>query len=104
MELPLTRLHESVAELLQKLGYVQNVRVFKAGGASFKSLHLEPTPKLTDIRRISKPGRRVYKGYTELNPVLGGIGVAIISSPKGLLTDRAARKFKVGGEVLMEVW
>jgi len=86
------------------LGYVQNVRVFKAGGESFKRLHLEPTPKLTDIRRISKPGRRIYKGYAELNPVLGGIGVAIISSPKGLVTDRAARKFKIGGEVLMEVW
>jgi len=104
VEAPLNKLNESVVNLLAKLGYVTNVRVFKASETAHKSLHLEPTPKITDLRRVSKPGRRVYKGYSELRPVLGGIGVAILSTPKGILTDRGARKFKVGGEVLFEVW
>lgn len=104
VEAPLNKLNESVVRLLEKLGYVSNVRVFKEGTTAGRSLHLEPTSKVTDLRRVSKPGRRVYKGYTELRPVLGGIGVAILSTPKGILTDRGARKFKVGGEVLFEIW
>jgi len=104
VEMPLTKLNEAVAKLLEKLGYVSNVKVFKEGGAAYKSLHLEPTNKITGIRRVSKPGLRVYKGYAGLRPVLGGIGVAILSTPKGLLTDRAARKNKIGGEVLFEIW
>jgi small subunit ribosomal protein S8 len=104
IEVPLCKLNESVAKLLEKLGYVQNVRVFKASATSHKSLHLETTNKVTDLRRISKPGRRVYLGYSELRPVLGGVGVAILSTPRGIMTDRAARKFKVGGEVLFEIW
>lgn len=104
VEVPLNKLGEAVAKLLEKLGYVANVRVFKAEGRPFKSLHLEPTTKLTDLRRVSKPGRRVYAGYDKLRPVLGGIGVAILSTPRGIMTDRAARKFKMGGEVLFEIW
>ncbi|MCX6783975.1 MAG: 30S ribosomal protein S8 [candidate division WWE3 bacterium] len=104
VELPLTKLNEHIAKLLEKLGYVSEVRVFKESKVSYKSLHVMPTSKLSGIRRISKSGLRVYKGYADLNPVLGGMGVAVLSTPKGILTDREARKLKIGGEVLFEVW
>lgn len=61
-------------------------------------------PVLTDIKRVSKPSLRVYKGVRELPSVLNGLGIAIISTPQGLMTDREARKSKVGGEVLALVW
>jgi len=61
-------------------------------------------PALEDVKRISKPGLRVYKGANDLPRVLNGLGIAIISTPKGVLTDKKARKEKVGGEVLAEVW
>ena len=61
-------------------------------------------PALEDVKRISKPGLRVYKGANYLPRVLNGLGIAIISTPKGVLTDKKARKEKVGGEVLAEVW
>ncbi len=61
-------------------------------------------PVLTDVERVSKPSLRIYKGVRELPRVLNGLGIAIISTPKGLMTDREARKLKVGGEVLALVW
>lgn len=61
-------------------------------------------PAISDIKRVSKPSLRVYKGVTELPSVLNGLGIAVISTPKGLLTDKQARKEKVGGEILAFVW
>lgn len=62
------------------------------------------TPALTDLKRVSKPGLRIYKRVKELPRVLNGYGIAIISTPKGLMTDKEARKAKIGGEVIVEVW
>lgn len=104
VELPLTKLNEHIAKLLEKLGYLSEVRVFKESKQSFKSLHVMPTTKLSGIRRVSHAGLRVYKGYEELRPVLGGIGTAVLSTPKGILTDKEAKKLKIGGEVLFEIW
>jgi small subunit ribosomal protein S8 len=56
------------------------------------------------IRRISKPGRRVYSGSTQLKPVLGGLGISVISTSRGVISDREARQRKLGGEVLCEIW
>jgi small subunit ribosomal protein S8 len=64
----------------------------------------QQTPLIQGIRRVSKPGRRVYAGHAELPKVQGGLGVAVISTSQGVITDRAARKLNVGGEVLCEVW
>lgn len=61
-------------------------------------------PAISDVKRVSKPGLRVYKGANDLPRVLNGMGIAIISTPKGILTDKEAKKQKVGGEVLAEVW
>ena len=61
-------------------------------------------PAIVDIKRVSKPSLRVYKGVADLPSVLNGLGIAVISTPKGLLTDKKAKKLKVGGEVLAFVW
>lgn len=90
-------------KLLQKEGYLQDVEA--------KSREIIVTLKydnrkaaITDIKRVSKPSLRVYKGVLELPSVLNGLGIAIISTPKGLMTDKEARKSKAGGEVLALVW
>jgi small subunit ribosomal protein S8 len=71
-------------------------------------LFLKYTPDrrsvITDLKRISKPGSRRYKGASEIRPVVGGMGISIMTTPKGVMTGRAARKARVGGEVLCEVW
>ena len=71
-------------------------------------LHLKYGPNgervIRRIRRVSKPGRRVYSGATELKPVLGGLGISIISTSRGVISDREARQRKLGGEVLCEIW
>jgi small subunit ribosomal protein S8 len=64
----------------------------------------EGTPRLHDVRRASKPSRRVYKGVKDLHPVRQGYGLTLLSTPKGILTDREAKKEHVGGEVLLTIW
>ena len=104
IELPLTKMNQAVAEVLETLGYVANVKVFKNSGESYKRLHLKPTAKLSGIKRVSTSGRRVYASYRDLKPVLGGIGMSILSTPKGILSSRDAKKKQLGGEILLEVW
>lgn len=90
-------------KLLQEEGYVQDVD--KKGQEVVISLkYSDRKPALSDVKRISKPSLRVYKGVSELPTVLNGLGVAVISTPKGLMTDKQARKLKVGGEVLAFIW
>ena len=97
----------AVAEVLKREGYVESVE--KHGRKTRKELELRLAYKnglaaITGLRRISKPGKRIYRGWRDAHPVRQGFGVAIISTPQGLLTDGEARKMKVGGEVLLEVW
>lgn len=90
-------------KLLQDEGYLQDVS--KKGREITISLkYNERKPAITDIKRVSKPSLRIYKGVSDLPYVLNGLGVAVISTPKGLMTDREARKQKLGGEVLALVW
>jgi|YNPBryantNP2012_1023418.scaffolds.fasta_scaffold61506_2 Ribosomal protein S8 len=67
-------------------------------------LYRDGVPALTDVRIQSRPGKRIYRSYKELKPVLSGLGFSIISTPKGILTNKEARKLKVGGEVLFDIW
>lgn len=92
-----------IMKLLQKHGYIDSVKQ-KEGKLLVTLKYNGRVPALTDIKRVSKPSLRVYKGVRELPSVLNGLGVAIISTPKGVLSDREARKAKVGGEVLALVW
>lgn len=110
---PASNLKTEVAQILKKEGYISD---FLKKGRGVKKL-LEVTlryevtgrahPKksvIAHIERVSKPGRRVYVKSYDLKPVLNGFGIAIISTPKGLMTDKDARKVKQGGEVLVKVW
>jgi small subunit ribosomal protein S8 len=109
--MPHSKIKAGVAEILQQEGYISSWRVHDpAEGEVGKTLELtlkygqNRERSIAGIRRISKPGLRVYAKHTGLPKVLGGLGVAIISTSQGLLTDRQANKKGVGGEVLAYVW
>lgn len=90
-------------QLLKKEGYIGDVSQ-KKGEIIVTLKYTLRKPAMTDVQRISKPSLRVYKGVKDLPRVLNGLGIAIVSTPKGLMTEREARKEKVGGEVLALVW
>ncbi|HIV59410.1 MAG TPA: 30S ribosomal protein S8 [Candidatus Stackebrandtia faecavium] len=111
VEMPHSKLKASIAEVLKQEGYLANWRTLEpAEGEVSKRLVIDlkfgdnRERSLAGVRRVSKPGLRVYAKSTELPRVLGGLGVAIVSTSQGLLTDRQARKRGVGGEVLAYVW
>jgi len=111
VEMPHSKLKANIAEVLKREGYLSDWRTVEPGeGEVSKKLILDlkfgenRQRSLAGIRRVSKPGLRVYAKSSELPRVLGGLGVAIISTSNGLLTDRQARKRGVGGEVLAYVW
>ena len=106
--MPYSKLKAHIAEILQQEGYISgwNVADAEVGKALVVELKYGPNRErsIAGLRRVSKPGLRVYAKSTGLPRVLGGLGVAIISTSSGLLTDRQASKRKVGGEVLAYVW
>ena len=108
--MPSSKLKESLAEVLQKEGYIQSFRVDQEEGKPSKTLTIDMKYSdarervITGIRRVSKPGLRVYTKADSVPRVLGGLGVAVVSTSKGLLTDREARSQRIGGEVLCYVW
>lgn len=92
-----------ICKLLVAEGYLENCKE-KGNEIEVILKYNNRKPAVADVKRISKPGLRIYKGANDLPKVLNGLGIAIISTPKGVLTDKTARKEKVGGEVLAEVW
>ena len=108
IEMPASKMLESVAEILQAEGYVAAVKSYNHKGHRFLRMSLryddEGLPVIHEISRVSRPGRRVYAGADELPRVKSGYGVAIVSTSQGLMTDKAARAAKVGGEVLCTVF
>jgi small subunit ribosomal protein S8 len=106
--IPSSKIKENIARILVDEGYVDSYEVADDDGHSVIKIRLRYSDErervISGIRRISKPGRRVYRGAQELPRVLGGLGVAIISTSQGLMTDKQARRAKVGGEVLAYVW
>jgi len=109
VDIPSSKMKVSIAEILLKEGYIKNFEVVEVDG--FKSIHMtlkygrDKNEKIiSGIKRISKPGLRVYAGKDELPRVLGGLGIAIISTNQGVITDKKARELQVGGEVLAFVW
>ena len=96
---------EAIAKLLKEKGFLENVKVFKETGKPYKMLHLElayqaGSPKISQVSRVSKPGRRIYKGSADIKHVVGGYGFSVVSTSRGLMTDAEARKKKLGGEVI----
>lgn len=108
IEMPSSNLKASIAEILKQEGYIRDFVVEPTTPQATLRLALKYTRErervLTGIRRISKPGLRVYAKSDSMPRVLGGLGIAIVSTSKGLVTDREARKAGVGGEVLAYVW
>jgi small subunit ribosomal protein S8 len=104
LDMPSSRLRKGVANVLKDEGYIWDHEELDTVPAKTLRLHLKYGPNgerlITRIDRVSKPGRRVYSGYKELKPVLGGMGIQILSTPRGVLSDRKARAEKVGGEIL----
>lgn len=109
VSMPSSRLKVGVASVLKREGFVEDYAVEKADAAQPSlTITLRYGPEgekvINQIKRISKPGRRVYCAAKELPRVLNGLGIAVVSTPRGVLSDREARKEHVGGEVLCTIW
>ena len=108
VDIPASNLKKAIANILLEEGYVKGVQVIADDKQGVIRIALKYTetgaPVISGIRRVSKPGLRVYAGAEELPQVLRGLGIAIISTSKGVMTDKKARKEHVGGEVLAFVW
>jgi small subunit ribosomal protein S8 len=109
VDMPSSRLKERIAQVLKDEGYIKNFRTVSEGGEKATlRVFLKYTPEneavISGVHRVSRPGLRVYVGSQEIPKVMSGLGVSILSTPKGVLTDRAARKANVGGELLCTVW
>ena len=109
VDIPASKMKIAIADILVKEGFIKNFEVIENG--NFKTIHItlkygvDKNDKIiTGIKRISKPGLRVYANKEELPRVLGGLGIAIISTNQGVVTDKKARELQVGGEVLAYVW
>ena len=109
VDIPASKMKLAIASILLDEGYIKKYDIIEEG--SFKNIHItlkygaDKNEKIiSGIKRISKPGLRVYAGRDELPKVLGGLGIAIISTNQGVITDKKARELNVGGEVLAFVW
>jgi small subunit ribosomal protein S8 len=108
VEIPLSNLKKGLADVLKREGYIWDWQEVEGDPSSQLRLDLKYGPNgervIQNIRRISKPGRRVYSQARELKPVLHGMGIRILSTSRGIVSDREARQKNLGGEVLCEVW
>lgn len=108
VSVPASAMKKAIADILVSEGYVKSAEIVESEGGKDIVITLKYGQKnekvLSNLKRISKPGLRVYCGYEKLPRVLGGLGIAIISTSKGVMTDKAARAEKLGGEVLAYVW
>ena len=106
--MPSSNIKERIAEILKEEGYITDFKVNKNDVQNILTLTLKYSQNkervITGLKRISKPGLRVYAKAEELPRVLNGLGIAIISTPKGVMTDKMARKNNVGGEVIAYIW
>jgi small subunit ribosomal protein S8 len=107
-DIPASKMNEDIAKILKREGYIIDYKLIENRKQGILRVFLKYGPDrsrtISGLRRTSKPGRRVYRKADALPKVVGGLGVAIISTPKGVLTDKQAREAKVGGEVVCEVW
>jgi small subunit ribosomal protein S8 len=106
--IPASKIKENIARILVEEGFVNDMELVEDGGHAAIKLALrysqERERAISGIKRVSKPGRRVYRAASDLPRVLGGLGVAIISTSQGVMTDKQARRARVGGEVMAYIW
>lgn len=110
---PLTRINQQISQILEKEGFIQNFQISE--DSKYLNLRLKYSSKevlkgkrkescITNLKRISKPGLRIYTNYKEIPRILGGAGIVILSTPSGILTGREARSLGIGGELLCSIW
>jgi small subunit ribosomal protein S8 len=107
VDIPASKMKLNIADILMKEGYIKGYKVIEDGKQGLLRVNLKyfnASHVITGIQRISKPGRRIYKGAQEIQPVRKGLGISIVSTSKGVMTDHKAKAENVGGEVLIRVW
>jgi small subunit ribosomal protein S8 len=108
VDIPASRLKVRIAEILKEEGFIKNLRLIESPKQGTLRVYLKYGPGneriISGLVRVSKPGRRIYVGRDRIPSILGGMGVAILSTSRGVMTDREVRKQKLGGEVLAYVW
>lgn len=108
VEVPASNMKKAICKILLEEGYIRNFTVAEDGKQGVITITLKyaagKTPVIKGLKRVSKPGLRIYSGVEDLPRVMKGLGVAIVSTSRGIMTDRAARKANVGGEVLAFIW
>lgn len=113
VSLPSSKMKVSIAKILKDEGYINDYRIVKDEDSQYPVLQLalkyvgdvkHQRAVITDLKRVSKPGRRIYTGVKEIPWVRSGMGIAVLSTPKGVLTGQQARRLNVGGEILCYVW
>ncbi len=107
VDVPASRLKLELAKILKEEGFIRAYKILKFKKQGMLRLNLkygENDSVITNLKRISKPGRRVYVGKEEVPRVMGGVGIAILSTSKGVMSDKACRKEGVGGEIICHVW
>jgi len=107
VDMPVSRLKTEIARILKDSHFIHDYKVLDDGRHGVLRLYLkyyEDRPVIRSLQRVSRPGRRVYAGAQELKPIRNGLGIAIVSTSRGVMTDRQARAARMGGEVMALVW
>ena len=109
VDVPVSKLKTEIARILKEEGYISTYKMVDENKTrKMLRVFLKYTPDrrsvISGLRRISKPGARAYRGAGEIRPVVGGLGISILTTPRGVMSGRSARKNKIGGEILCEVW
>ncbi|MBM4128508.1 MAG: 30S ribosomal protein S8 [Nitrospira sp.] len=107
VDVPASRMKVEIAKILKEEGFIKSYKILKdkrQGVLRIVLKYVEDESVISGLKRVSRPGRRVYVGKKEIPPVLGGIGVAILTTSKGIMTDKTSRREGVGGEVICHVW
>jgi len=108
VDIPASQMKISLARILKEEGYIKNYKIIKDKKQGVLRIYLKydeiNKPLISGLQRVSKPSRRVYAGKDDIPLVLGGLGVTVVSTSKGVMTDREARRLGIGGEVLCTIW
>lgn len=107
VDIPSSKIKQSIAQIMKDEGFIKNFKIIEDNKQNILRVYLKYSetnePVIYSIKRISKPGRRIYSNAEELRPVLNNVGVWIMSTPKGIITNKAAKRLNVGGEILCEI-
>ena len=107
VDIPASRMKLDIAKIMKEEGFIRAYKIIKdkrKGILRISLKYVDGECVITGLKRVSKPGRRIYVGYRDIPKVMGGVGIAILTTPKGIKSDRVCRREKVGGELLCYIW